>query len=256
MVYIDLAPAWRHNLVMRKWLFILMVMLIAATSMIYQFSVTTALIFILGDSLVLFSIFTGLFLFSMGLGAFLAGKKNSCLELLTNLQLTMASAGLLVLPLIFLSFGFLTQVRRNQLLVSAASTAASPLAEVILWSIGIGAEIGFGMLTGMHLPLLQDLFEDTGQTVAAILSYDYIGSFLGALLFPIVLFPYLGLFRTVFLAAFINLLLAGFSRNYAKTSKTPKTYFLFLLSFMFICLASINSAKFELYIDRLIYGLP
>ena len=49
---------------------------VAASAMVYQFSVISALTFILGDSLILFSIFSGTFLFSMGLGA-IAGTRGA-----------------------------------------------------------------------------------------------------------------------------------------------------------------------------------
>lgn len=234
-----------------KWFFILIVLVIASTSMIYQFSITTAMIFVLGDGIIIFSLFTGFFLFSMGLGAYLMGNKKSSRNLLLRLQLIMATAGFFVLPFIFLCFGFFAQAKR------IAVPSSSNVGIIVLWVIGIGAELIFGTLAGMHLPLLQDLFDHSpemeSKSVAKILSYDYIGSFLGAIFFPIILFPALGLFKTVFLASFINLITVLFCCNFFKKKNYNLTAGIIIM-ILLVVWAFFKAPYIEFIINGLVYG--
>jgi spermidine synthase len=63
-----------------------------------------------------------------------------------------------------------------------------------------------GLLTGLELPFLFNSAEHRQHNL--ILAFDYIGMFLGSLLFPLVLFPLLGIFSSLYLIIAINGLVA------------------------------------------------
>lgn len=69
-----------------------------------------------------------------------------------------------------------------------------------------------GMLVGVEIPLLIRILEDQEnlrQNVAHALTYDYIGGLVGALAFPVLFLPQLGLLRTAAVLGLANLLAAG-----------------------------------------------
>jgi len=230
-----------------------MAMIMAATSMVFHFAVTTSLVFILGDSITFFSIFTGLFLFSMGVGAYLSNRLPLTIQLLIKLQLAMGLAGLILLPIIFLIYGYFSQFSESFLQTS------------ILWIIGIISEVMLGVVAGMHLPVLKILYNSScneeNKTVAQILSYDYVGSFFGAAMYPLIFFPYFGLLKSVFLFAIINCILAGISLFIlmttsveAKKSKARYGVLLFILLLLFLqSTAYFQSDYLEYFITGLVY---
>ena len=67
--------------------------------------------------------------------------------------------------------------------------------------------IAIGFLSGMELPLLMRLGElaQVKSTVTKLLVVDYLASFVGALSFPLVLFPAMGMVRVAALLALMNL---------------------------------------------------
>lgn len=234
----------------RDHLLVVAVLLIAATAMIYQFTVVSSLVFIIGDSLVLFSVFTGVFLFSMGLGSLIAAKGTVSAERFVGTQFKLAVLGLVALPCIFLLFATTHYLRRTGMNLPIAGITLS------LWAGGLLIDVAFGALTGMQLPMLQALFRNSRgeeRSLATLLGFDYFGSFLGAAAFPILLFPHLGLFRTVFLAALVNTAVAMMSARLLGVKRSSHALWAAGL-FVFVTASFLASHRFEQIVDTLVYG--
>ncbi len=182
-------------------------MVTGAVAMIYQFAVISSLSFILGDTIVIFAISMGVFLLSLGVGSHVAGRTESHgAARLVRTQYWLGALGFLALPAIFCLFGGIER------LAAAGIMAQSSIPGLLLWAIGLLSVFGFGFLAGMQIPIWVQICDERGllhAPVARLLGYDYVGSFIGALLFPLVLFPHLGLFRSAFIAALLNILIAG-----------------------------------------------
>jgi len=229
---------------MKRLAWILLV--VAASSMIYQFAIIAALTFILGDGQVLFCLFTGTFLTSMGLGAYFSSRWSFSEGRFFRGQIFLAIAGILILPLIFWIYSCL--MARHE----TASLASSAMISAVMWPLGLASEMLFGILIGMQLPLLQIIAKEKfhqHMSLSKILALDYIGSFLGAAAFPLVLFPMLGLFKTNFIAALLNTLVAGVSLTKYKDKKIALVLILFAV--VLICIGA--SAKLEIFFDGIIY---
>lgn len=226
---------------------------VAGAAMIYQFSVVTALIFIMGDSIVLFSVFTGVFLCSMGVGALVGAKQTHTTHIaFIRAQFALAFLGLAALPLIFLLFAGSEYLRRTGVALPPA------LLTLCFWTTGLLIDVLFGAFTGTQLPMLAGLFRDLWlpeRSLAFLLGFDYLGSFLGAVLFPLLLFPSVGLFRTVLVAAVLNAAMALLSNavlgGKSKAYLWPATLLglLLVVSFVF-------SPTLEHLLDTLVYGAP
>lgn len=66
-----------------------------------------------------------------------------------------------------------------------------------------------GFISGIELPLLLSIFHLEEET-NNFLFIDYLGMFIGSILFAIILFPYLGVFGAIWSASLINLVMLIF----------------------------------------------
>ncbi len=230
---------------------VLVVLLTAATAMVYQFSVVSALIFIMGDSILLFSVFTGVFLLSMGVGSVLGARPTAAMDIsFIRVQFSLAALGLAALPLVFCLFAASEYARRRGI------TLPQPAVVFTFWANGLLIDFLFGVLTGMQLPLLAGLFRTLrlqDRSLASLLGFDYLGSFVGALAFPLFLFPSLGLFRTVFLASLINTTTALLSSALLEQRRSRSIWTAAVLAALAL-VAFLTSHTLEHAVDYFVYG--
>lgn len=173
-----------------------------AAAMVYQFAVVTGLSFVLGSGAVLFAVFTGLYLTAMGVGCLAAARLQSDPETgFLRSQSALAALGFASLPALFLLHALVERF------APGGSEGRSGLLDACLWAWGLAVDAGFGLLVGLQIPLLASIAPGPGADappIARLLGFEYLGSFAGALLFPLVMFPRLGLFRAAFAAALVN----------------------------------------------------
>ena len=164
--------------------------LIAASGMIYELLIATVSGYILGSDVTHFSLVIGVFLFAMGIGAAISRRyTTNLLDTFLRVELLLGLLGLLTCP-VLLYFGFVMGVQKLFLLV------------VIFFTTCIGVCIG------LEIPILSRFLEqysNTRTTLSNVLAADYVGSLLGALAFPYLLLPKLGLTTTCAIAGLLNI---------------------------------------------------
>ncbi|MDH4130040.1 MAG: hypothetical protein OEV44_14880, partial [Spirochaetota bacterium] len=67
-----------------------------------------------------------------------------------------------------------------------------------------------GILVGLEIPIITRILKDFGnlkETISNVLTIDYIGGLAASLIFPLVLYPFLGLIKTAFIVGFINVII-------------------------------------------------
>jgi spermidine synthase len=162
------------------------VLIIAACGLIYELLAGTLASYLLGDSITQFSIIIGVYLSALGIGAWLSRYIDHQLaRRFVEVELGVALVGGFSAPILFLSFARLHYFY------------------VVLYLIVIAV----GVLVGLELPLLMRILRehlDFKELVSRVLSFDYIGSLVAAILFPIILVPRLGLVRTSLLFGLLN----------------------------------------------------
>ena len=162
------------------------VLIIAACGLIYELLAGTVASYVLGDSVTQFSLIIGLYLSALGVGAWLSRFLDRDLAAkFVDVELAVAMIGGLSAPLLF--FGF-AKFEWFQLFLY-----------VIVFLIGV--------LVGLELPILMRILKehlDFKELVSRVLSFDYIGSLIAAVLFPLFLVPRLGLVRTSVLFGLMN----------------------------------------------------
>jgi spermidine synthase len=175
----------------RRSLVLVCAVLVAAVSgLIYELVAGALSSYLIGDSVTQFSLVIGLFLSSMGLGAW-ASKliKRDLVRWLVAVELGVGLVGGTGALLGFLAFAY------------------TALYQVVL----LGSIVGVGILVGLEIPLVLRLLRERDElrvTVANILAADYIGALLASVLFPFLLLPHLGLVRAGLLAGLANVAVA------------------------------------------------
>jgi spermidine synthase len=154
------------------------VVLVATCGLVYELVAGAVSTYLLGDSVTQLSTVIGVHLSAMGVGAWLSKYvEERVAERFVDCQIAASFVGGLGGPILYLTFAESSHVRLVLYLLVAST----------------------GVLVGAELPLLMRVlrrrvaFKDV---VPRVLSLDYAGALVGALVFALVLLPNLGILRT------------------------------------------------------------
>jgi spermidine synthase len=171
---------------MNKSLLYVTVLVIATCGLIYELLVGTLASYLLGDSITQFSTVIGVYLFALGIGAWLSSFIDKGVpQRFVEIELAVALIGGISAPFLFATF------------------AAGASFRVALY----GIVLVIGTLVGLEIPLLMRIMKEQLEfkdLVSRVLTFDYLGSLFASLLFPIVLVPKLGLVRTSLVFGLLN----------------------------------------------------
>ncbi|MDO4781429.1 MAG: polyamine aminopropyltransferase [Candidatus Saccharibacteria bacterium] len=167
-------------------------MLVAVGGIIYELILGAAASYLVGDSILSFSLATGVTLFGMGLGSLLVNyiKPHPATSFAIN-EVVLGLIGGNSVLLLYLGFVF----TRSH------------------WLIFVTISLAIGICIGLEIPLLVKMFQKFGRKssvnlLSKILALDYFGALVASLLFPLVMLPYLGLMRSAYLVAALNIAVA------------------------------------------------
>lgn len=171
---------------------LLVVLIISGCSICYELIISAVSTYLLGNSVMQYSVTIGLYMAAMGAGAYLSKfVRDRLFRRFAQIELSVAVLGGLSSLLLFLSFLHL----HGSPIVMYAETVA------------------IGLLVGAEIPILTRIVEADQRhlrlTLSSIFSIDYIGGLIGSIAFPIVLLPRLGFFATSFLCGLVNALAAS-----------------------------------------------
>jgi spermidine synthase len=162
------------------------VLIIATCGLVYELLAGTLASYVLGDSITQFSLIIGIYLFALGVGAWLSRFIDKGLaRRFIEVELGVALLGGLSAPLLFLSFARLNYFH------------------LVLFAV----VFAIGVLVGLELPLLMRILRehlDFKELVSRVLTFDYVGALVASLLFPLFLVPKLGLVRTSLIFGLLN----------------------------------------------------
>ncbi len=174
--------------------------LLAFCSLSYEFMAAQIMASIMGNTVLLYSLTMGVYIFALGMGSLVPVadiSQNTLFHRLLWIELGLCLLGGLAPFWILFADGWMAQ-----LILDAGIQTWWTLAFCFLLITTIG------VLSGMELPLLLRLDEIhyQGREFMRLLALDYIASFAGALAFPLWIFPSWGLVQA---AAFFCLLNVG-----------------------------------------------
>lgn len=174
-----------------KTLLIITVLVAGLCSIIYELLISTTSAYFLGDSVKQFSLTIGTYMFAMGVGSYLSQYiKRRELDWFIGVELLLGLSGGLAVPLFYFAFPKLDNGQFQYL--------------TLLTTFVIG------LLTGYEIPLLARILKKyypLRTNLANVLGIDYFGALIATLLFPFVLLPFVGLFRSGLVFGGVNVLL-------------------------------------------------
>jgi len=161
--------------------------LIAICGLIYELLEGTLSSYLLGDSIYHFSLVIGLFMSSMGIGAWLSRFiEENLARAFVRLQLSIALLGGFSAFILFMAFAYMDNYDAFLYLIT----------------------ISLGTMLGIEIPLIIRILKENFSlktNISNVFTVDYIGALFASLLFPLVLVPKLGLMQTSFLFGMVNL---------------------------------------------------
>ena len=160
-------------------------------TMVTEYTLATLASYLLGNSILQWTVVISLMLFSMGLGSRYSRKYKT--DLLDRFTLT--------------EFGLSFLCTFSAMFCFWISAYTIHFGLVVY---GVACMIGF--MTGLEIPLItriNESYESLRENISSVMEYDYYGALLGGALFAFVLLPFLGLTYTPVLIGSLNLLVAS-----------------------------------------------
>lgn len=198
--------------------------LIAVAGLIYELIAATVSSYLLGDSVRQFSIVIGVFLSSMGLGAWVSRWIGEAMRGFAWAQICLGIIGGFMAPALFFSYAWSGEV-------------ALPL---------YGMLIAVGALSGMEIPLIARVLKDIGAPefrFENVLSVDYVGALAASLAFPLLVIPHLGLMSASLVFGLLNLIVAGFSLYLFREMATRVQWTVWAFALAATCTALVQSER-------------
>ena len=162
------------------------VLVVALCGIAYELIIATVSSYLLGNSVYQFSITIGLFMFAMGIGSYLTKRiETNLVTRFIKIEIAVAIIGGLSSTILFMVYpyrAFYAPVMYTQIII-------------------------IGTLVGLEIPILTRILsrrEELKESIAHVLSLDYLGALIGSVGFPLLLLPHLGLFRSSFAIGLLN----------------------------------------------------
>ncbi|MCV6594337.1 MAG: polyamine aminopropyltransferase [Silicimonas sp.] len=165
---------------------------VAVAGLIYELIAGAVSSYLLGDSVTQFSLVIGIFMTSMGLGAWASRFVTGAERGFTLSQILLGLVGGFSAPMLFLAYGYLDGLQG------------------VLFAI----VIAIGALSGLEIPLITRILTERRameHTLSNVLTADYAGALVAALAFPLLIVPQLGLMAASLVFGLLNLMVAGVS---------------------------------------------
>ena len=166
------------------------VFILSLCGIIYELVLGSLASYLLGNPVQQYSITIGVFLSSMGLGSYLSRYLvKDLVKSFVRIEIALGLVGGVSVVLLNYLFSF----------------------SVSFYLLHIFFLVAIGTLVGLEIPLLTRILKSYGalkDIISNVLTLDYIGGLGGSLLFPLVLFPYLGRYLTSIFVGVINIAVA------------------------------------------------
>ena len=192
-------------------------------SIIYELLISTISSYLMGDSIRQFSIIIGIYLASMGIGSFFSRWiSKKVVSSFIIIELLLGFVGAISVPLCYFYYSY---------------SDAEGYQFFVLFLTAI-----IGSLTGFEIPLLTRIMEgdfSLKDNISNVLTFDYLGALLATLLFPFLLVPFVGLFKSSLIFGLINIGMGVFSIILLKDELIREKRFKKIIAFTAIIIGSI-----------------
>lgn len=184
-------------------------------------------------------------MFAMGVGSWISKFfDKEYIRNFVTIEVAIALVGGISSTLLFMAFPF-----------------ARPLYELTMYTL----ILIIGALVGMEIPILTALLsqkDEVRDSIANVMSLDYLGALIGSVAFPLLLLPSLGLVQSSFAIGLINILIATVNvfifRKHLKNFKHLLFACVAILVMLFVFIVYgthiTRFAEKQLYFDQIVYS--
>lgn len=219
--------------------------IVAMCGICYELLLAAIATYLLGNSIYYFSLVIGLFMFAMGLGSFISKRVS----------------GNLTAKFIFIEIALGVIGGLSGIVLFFIFPLARDFFEIFLFSF----VIIIGTLVGMEIPILTGILakdSSAQKVVADIMSFDYVGALIGAVGFPLILLPSMGILTSSFAIGLGNIFAASWTCMVFWNVVESRKYLLetiivslaILFGFLFYSSHLTSMAEKNLYFDKVVYS--
>ena len=203
----------------------------AVCNLVYELSLAQLASSLLGGTLYRYALYIGVYICMMGIGSLAFNLINREKKIITFIVLEFILISLVsILPIQLIYLNNLLNVSKLEIIIYLNTTI-------------------IGLISGIELPLLLSIFKLSDES-NQFLFIDYIGMFFGSAIFAVLLFPYFGIFSSIWTASIINMsILLYFIIINTLENKLKYIMFIGVLLMFCININLINNS--ELYLEKL-----
>ena len=223
---------------------LLSILVVALCGIAYELIISAVSSYLLGNSVYQFSLTIGFFMFSMGVGSYLSKLLgDNLIQNFITIEIIISLVGGVCSLLLMMVF---------------------PMVRALYDTVMFSLIFIIGALVGMEIPILTGILsykQSTRDSIANVMSLDYIGALIGSVAFPLLLLPHLGLIRSSFAIGLLNILTAliniYFFRKFLNSPRIMAVISVLVLvmltAFTFYGTYLTSFAEKHLYFDQIIY---
>ena len=220
------------------------ILVVALCGIAYELIISTVSSYLLGNSVYQFSLTIGFFMFAMGVGSYLSKLLgDNLIQNFITVEIAISLVGGVCSLLLLMAF---------------------PMVRALYDATMYSLILIIGALVGMEIPILTGILaekQSTRDSIANVMSLDYLGALIGSVAFPLFLLPQLGLIRSSFAIGLINILTAltnvYFFRKYLNSPRlltgVSLAILALLVTFTIYGTQLTSFAEKHLYFDQIIY---
>lgn len=226
--------------------------IVACCSILYEFLLAQSISTTMGNTALRYNLTIGLFIASMGFGALLYKKiiSKEYFKEFIKIELLLSLIGG-VAPVLVLIIDYLF----NHFSRSTGISFFSNWIQASLFTLNHLLIVAIGFLSGLELPLLMDMSKQFKATKGhLVLAFDYLGTLLGAILFPIFILPSLHLFTIGYVVSLINILVAFFVMNKMKINNKSYKLITWAMLIVWILIITNSNVINQIIVDVFYFG--
>jgi S-adenosylmethionine/arginine decarboxylase-like enzyme len=226
--------------------------IVAACSILYELLLAQTLATTMGNTALRYNTTIGLYIASMGLGALFYKKiiRKNIFEEFVKIEMLLSVIGGIAPILVLLSDYVFNKVANM-----SGQSFFSNLIQVPLFTFNHSLIVAIGFLSGLELPLLIDMGKSFDKKKgSSVLAFDYLGTLIGAILFPLVILPHLHIFTVGYIVSAMNVLTAFVVMVKLKTENKYYKILIILMLIFWAFLIFYSSSINDKIINSLYFG--
>ncbi len=226
--------------------------IVACCSILYEFLLAQSISTTMGNTALRYNLTIGLFIASMGFGALLYKKfiSKEYFKEFIKVELLLSLVGG-VAPVLVLIIDYLFNYFSHRSGISFFSNWI----QAPLFTFNHMLIVAIGFLSGLELPLLMDMSKQFKITKGHfVLAFDYLGTLIGAILFPIFILPSLHIFTIGYIVSLINILVAFYVMNKMKINERSYKVITWSMLIVWVLMIANSNSINQLIVDRFYFG--